>query len=79
MLNVRELHAYYGKSHILHGVHFGIGNFTTSPTTCPAAAGGCLTSIGGQFFGLNAAFTSIVFKTALPGGVSLNGAALGQR
>ena len=25
MLEVRDLHAYYGKSHILHGVHFGIG------------------------------------------------------
>jgi branched-chain amino acid transport system ATP-binding protein len=25
MLEVRELHAYYGKSHILHGVDFGVG------------------------------------------------------
>ncbi len=25
MLEVRELHAYYGKSHILHGVHLSIG------------------------------------------------------
>ena len=25
MLEVKGLHAYYGKSHILHGVHFGIG------------------------------------------------------
>jgi branched-chain amino acid transport system ATP-binding protein len=25
MLEVRELHAYYGKSHILHGVHLAIG------------------------------------------------------
>ena len=26
MLEVRDLEAFYGKSHILHGVHFGIGN-----------------------------------------------------
>ena len=26
MLEVRDLHAYYGKSHILHGVDFGVGN-----------------------------------------------------
>jgi branched-chain amino acid transport system ATP-binding protein len=26
MLEVRELHAYYGKSHILHGVNFGVGD-----------------------------------------------------
>ena len=26
MLEVRGLEAFYGKSHILHGVHFGIGN-----------------------------------------------------
>ena len=26
MLEVRDLHAYYGKSHILHGVHLSIGN-----------------------------------------------------
>jgi branched-chain amino acid transport system ATP-binding protein len=25
MLDVRDLHAYYGKSHILHGVHLAIG------------------------------------------------------
>jgi branched-chain amino acid transport system ATP-binding protein len=25
MLEVRDLHAYYGKSHILHGVHLQIG------------------------------------------------------
>ena len=25
MLDVRELHAYYGKSHILHGVHLNVG------------------------------------------------------
>ena len=25
MLNVRDLHAYYGKSHILHGVHLRVG------------------------------------------------------
>jgi branched-chain amino acid transport system ATP-binding protein len=25
MLEVRDLHAYYGKSHILHGVDFGVG------------------------------------------------------
>ena len=25
MLNVRDLHAYYGKSHILHGVHLDVG------------------------------------------------------
>ena len=25
MLDVRDLHAYYGKSHILHGVHLSIG------------------------------------------------------
>ena len=24
MLEVRDLEAFYGKSHILHGVHFGI-------------------------------------------------------
>lgn len=60
-------------------IHFGFGNFTTSPTTCPAATGGCFTSLGGQFFGANAAFTSIVFRSNLPGNVSLNGAALGQR
>jgi len=26
MLEVRELHAYYGKSHILHGVNFSVGD-----------------------------------------------------
>ncbi len=26
MLEVRDLHAYYGKSHILHGVHLSVGN-----------------------------------------------------
>ena len=26
MLEVRDLHAYYGKSHILHGVHLAIGD-----------------------------------------------------
>ena len=26
MLEVRDLHAYYGKSHILHGVDFGVGD-----------------------------------------------------
>ena len=25
MLKVDNLHAYYGKSHVLHGVHFGVG------------------------------------------------------
>ncbi|MCX7144372.1 MAG: ATP-binding cassette domain-containing protein, partial [Proteobacteria bacterium] len=25
MLDVRDLHAYYGKSHILHGVHLKVG------------------------------------------------------
>ncbi|HMN21117.1 MAG TPA: ABC transporter ATP-binding protein [Ottowia sp.] len=25
MLKVRDLHAYYGKSHVLHGVHFDVG------------------------------------------------------
>ena len=25
MLEVRDLHAYYGKSHVLHGVHFRVG------------------------------------------------------
>src|SRR5258707_15676406 len=25
MLEVRDLHAYYGKSHILHGVHLDVG------------------------------------------------------
>jgi branched-chain amino acid transport system ATP-binding protein len=25
MLDVRDLHAYYGKSHILHGVHLNVG------------------------------------------------------
>ena len=25
MLEVRDLHAYYGKSHVLHGVHFKVG------------------------------------------------------
>ena len=26
MLNIRNLHAYYGKSHVLHGVNFDIGD-----------------------------------------------------
>ena len=26
MLEVRDLHAFYGKSHILHGVHLSVGN-----------------------------------------------------
>jgi branched-chain amino acid transport system ATP-binding protein len=25
MLGVKDLHAFYGKSHVLHGVHFGVG------------------------------------------------------
>jgi len=25
MLKVENLHAYYGKSHVLHGVNFGVG------------------------------------------------------
>ena len=25
MLKVENLHAFYGKSHVLHGVHFGVG------------------------------------------------------
>ena len=25
LLEVRDLHAFYGKSHILHGVHFSVG------------------------------------------------------
>ena len=26
MLEARDLHAYYGKSHILHGVHLTVGD-----------------------------------------------------
>jgi len=26
MLTVKDLHAYYGKSHVLHGVNFGVGD-----------------------------------------------------
>ena len=25
MLQVRDLHAYYGQSHILHGIHLDVG------------------------------------------------------
>ena len=25
MLDIQNLHAYYGKSHVLHGVHFNVG------------------------------------------------------
>jgi len=25
MLEINNLHAYYGKSHVLHGVHFNVG------------------------------------------------------
>ena len=49
MLEVRELHAYYGKSHILRGVSFGIGqgeivsllgrNGVGRSTTCKAVMG----------------------------------------
>jgi hypothetical protein len=57
-------------------IHSGRANYTTSPTTCAA---GCPTSMGGNFFGAGAAFTSILFATDLPGGTHLNGAALGKR
>jgi branched-chain amino acid transport system ATP-binding protein len=49
MLEVRDLHAFYGKSHILHGVSFGIGkgeivsllgrNGVGRSTTCKAIMG----------------------------------------
>ena len=25
MLHITDLHAFYGKSHVLHGVHFDVG------------------------------------------------------
>lgn len=59
-------------------IHFGLGNFTTGATMCTAASGGCFTSIGGSFFGPNATFASVLFKSDLGGGVSLHGAALGS-
>jgi branched-chain amino acid transport system ATP-binding protein len=49
MLEVRDLHAYYGKSHILHGVHLAVGegeivsllgrNGVGRSTTCKAVMG----------------------------------------
>jgi hypothetical protein len=56
--------------------YIGNGSYTTSPTTCPS---GCSTLIGGQFYGANAGFASVLFNTNLPGLRTLNGAALGKR
>jgi len=57
MLEVRDLHAYYGKSHILHGVHLDVG------------AGECVSLIGRNGVGRSTTIKAIMGMVDAEGSV----------
>jgi branched-chain amino acid transport system ATP-binding protein len=62
MLEVRDLHAYYGKSHILHGVHLDVG------------AGECVSLIGRNGVGRSTTIKAIMGMVDAEGSVRFQGA-----
>jgi branched-chain amino acid transport system ATP-binding protein len=61
MLEVRDLHAYYGKSHILHGVHLDVG------------AGECVSLIGRNGVGRSTTIKAIMGMVDAEGSVRFQG------
>ena len=61
MLNVRDLHAFYGKSHILHGVHLDV------------AEGEIVSILGRNGVGRSTAIKAIMGMVACTGSVKFNG------
>jgi branched-chain amino acid transport system ATP-binding protein len=57
MLEVRDLHAYYGKSHILHGVHLDVG------------AGECVSLVGRNGVGRSTTIKAIMGMVEAEGSV----------
>ena len=64
MLEVRDLHAYYGKSHILHGVHLSVG------------AGEIVSLLGRNGVGRSTTIKAIMGMVECSGSVSFKGAEL---
>src|SRR5690242_20978358 len=64
MLQVNDLHAYYGKSHILHGVHMNVGQ------------GEIVSLLGRNGAGRSTTIKAIMGQVAMTGSVSFKGAAL---
>jgi branched-chain amino acid transport system ATP-binding protein len=62
MLNVRDLHAFYGKSHILHGVHLDVGE------------GEIVSILGRNGVGRSTTIRSIMGLVECRGSVKFNGA-----
>ncbi len=61
MLEVRDLHAYYGKSHILHGVHLAVG------------AGECVSLVGRNGVGRSTTIKAIMGMVDARGSVRFRG------
>lgn len=64
MLEVRDLHAWYGKSHILHGVHLRVG------------AGECVSLVGRNGVGRSTTIKAVMGMVDARGSVRFNGAEL---
>jgi branched-chain amino acid transport system ATP-binding protein len=61
MLEVKDLHAYYGKSHILHGVHMNVGK------------GEIVSLLGRNGAGRSTTIKAIMGQVAMTGAVGFNG------
>jgi branched-chain amino acid transport system ATP-binding protein len=61
MLEVKDLHAYYGKSHILHGVHMNVGK------------GEIVSLLGRNGAGRSTTIKAIMGQVAMTGVVGFNG------
>jgi branched-chain amino acid transport system ATP-binding protein len=64
MLEVRDLHAYYGKSHILHGVHLDV------------RAGECVSLVGRNGVGRSTTIKAIMGMVDAEGSVRFKGAGI---
>lgn len=64
MLEVRDLHAWYGKSHILHGVHLRVG------------AGECVSLVGRNGVGRSTTIKAVMGMVDARGSVRFNGVEL---
>src|SRR5207344_1319502 len=61
MLEVKDLHAYYGKSHILHGVHMNVGR------------GEIVSLLGRNGAGRSTTIKSIMGQVAMTGSIAFKG------
>ena len=64
LLEVRDLHAFYGKSHILHGVHFSVGK------------GEIVSLLGRNGVGRSTAIKAVMGQVVAKGSVTFKGAQL---